>query len=182
LNEGRKPTPGNGEEPIDQPQFIQPSSTEPVFDNTPQPYDPYQPTNPPASLSQQPSFIETQQPPFNPSTPAPLSADSQSQPTFDAPVGFEQSSTPVQQPIYQQPVQQPQYHQPAPAVPILQYQQQASLPANAVDPFAYDHQAIANAQKACKHAMSCIQFDDIANAVGNLEKAIELLKPFLDKK
>jgi hypothetical protein len=151
-----------------------------VFDNN-QPYDPYQPSHPPASSTKQPSFIETRHSPISTTMPAPPSAVGTPSPMYQSP---------TQQPVFQQPpptipIQQPaatipiqQFQQPA---PVQQYQQQPSPAANAVDPFEYDHQAIANAQKACKHAMSCIQFDDIESAVGNLHKALELLEPFLKK-
>lgn len=71
---------------------------------------------------------------------------------------------------------------PASQVPVIQSISSQPTSARDSDPFAYDYEGIANAQKACKHAMSCIQFDDIENAVANLQKAMNLLKPFLQKK
>jgi hypothetical protein len=129
---------------IESPQFIQPP---PVVDGT-QPYDPYQPSQPPI-LSQQPSFIETQQPPYNPVS-APVSAGGplySPNPLAGSPITqqpeYQQPATPVQ---YQQlasiPVQQ--FQQPASTIPIQSFQQPQS---QGGDPFEYDHAAIANAQK-----------------------------------
>ncbi|KAJ3217741.1 hypothetical protein HK099_005359 [Clydaea vesicula] len=49
------------------------------------------------------------------------------------------------------------------------------------DPFAVDHTVIANAQKAAKHAISALQYEDVDSAILNLKKAISLLQPFHKK-
>ena len=40
-----------------------------------------------------------------------------------------------------------------------------------------DHKSIQNAQKMAKFAISALQYDDVATAVENLEKALSLLRP-----
>lgn len=50
-----------------------------------------------------------------------------------------------------------------------------------VNPIQPNYRSITDAQKHAKFAISALQFDDVKSAVVNLEKALQLLQPFIEK-
>ncbi|KAJ3165226.1 hypothetical protein HDU88_004309 [Geranomyces variabilis] len=164
LREGRVPTPGApGEEPAS--TSSAPAETHPDFGS---PYDPsFDPAAiPPPDHTQHPNGFEPNSYPPPGGAPYPTSTTAPSFP------GSASSPSSTSAPI---PTPKTPSHQQPP-------QQQAAMSPttmNAVSA-AYDvsYKAVQAAQKHARFAISALQYDDVNNAVENLEKALALLKPF----
>ncbi|KAJ3185423.1 hypothetical protein HDU87_000042 [Geranomyces variabilis] len=165
LREGRVPTPGApGEEPASTPNA--PAEPHPDFGS---PYDPsFDPAAiPPADHRQHPHSFEPNSYPPPGGAPYPISTTTS---TFPASASSPSStSAPIPTPKTPSHQQQPPQQQTAMSPTTM----------NAVSA-AYDvsYKAVQAAQKHARFAISALQYDDVNNAVENLEKALALLKPF----
>ncbi|KAJ3053622.1 hypothetical protein HK097_003815 [Rhizophlyctis rosea] len=177
LKEGRVPVPGPpGGEP-ETPTF--PSSEIPgSFSQQPTDYPPqqqphsdqnqYQPFDPSAS-TQYPNFPpQNQGYPHQPTSPPASSFDPYNSNT--AP------NLPPRTPSFSTP----------PAPPARPITPVSSTPVSSArgfgsvsEAFAMDHKALQAAQKHSKFAISALQYDDVGTAVGELEKALALLRPMV---
>ncbi|KAJ3149109.1 hypothetical protein HDU86_007052 [Geranomyces michiganensis] len=176
LREGRVPTPGApGEEPPS--TTTAPAQPHPDFGS---PYDPsFDPAAiPPADHTHHPRFEPNSYPPpggapYPTSTTSTTFSNTAASSTSAAAAAASPSSLSPSAPIPTPKTPSSQHHQP---------QQQAAMSPTSMNAVsaAYDvsYKAVQAAQKHARFAISALQYDDVNNAVENLEAALALIRPF----
>lgn len=74
----------------------------------------------------------------------------------------------------------PTVQKPTGTVPTAAHYSGTSSPSELVGESRYDYKVLSQAQRHAKFAISSLQYDDITSAMENLQKAMDLLKPYVE--